>query len=140
MLSRPFDGVPALLDTLAGSGATLAVCTNKFEGLSRSLLRQLGPRRALRRDRRTRHVRRVQAATRATSPSTIAVAGGRADRAVMVGDSEVDIATASAAGVPSIGVTFGYTPVPVRELQARRAVIDHYREFMAALEQVLPRG
>jgi phosphoglycolate phosphatase len=57
----------------------------------------------------------------------------------MVGDSEVDIATASAASVPSIGVTFGYTPVPIRELRPD-AVIEHYREFMAALERVLPRG
>ena len=55
----------------------------------------------------------------------------------MVGDSEVDIATAAAAGVPSIGVTFGYTPRPVRELSAG-AVIDHYREFMPALAKVLP--
>ena len=66
----------------------------------------------------------------------IAMAGGRADRAVMVGDSEVDIATAAAANVPSIGVTFGYTLRPVREL-GPGAVIDHYREFPAALEKVL---
>ncbi len=57
----------------------------------------------------------------------------------MVGDSEVDIATAAAAGIPSIGVTFGYTTVPVREL-APTAVIDHYREFMPALAKVLGEG
>ncbi len=68
---------------------------------------------------------------------TIEMAGGRLDRAVMVGDSEVDIATAAAAGVPSIAVTFGYTPRPVREFNPG-AVIDHYREFMPALEKVLP--
>jgi phosphoglycolate phosphatase len=68
--------------------------------------------------------------------STIAMAGGRADRAVMVGDSEIDIATAAAAKVPSIGVTFGYTPRPVREM-GPDAVIDHYREFPAALAKVL---
>ena len=137
-LSRPFDGVPALLDKLAGLGATLAVCTNKFEGLSRSLLGQLGL-----------DARFVAIAGRDTFEvckpdpghltQTIAVAGGRADRAVMVGDSEVDMATALAASVPSIGVTFGYTPVPIRELRPG-AVIEHYREFMPALEQVLPRG
>jgi phosphoglycolate phosphatase len=66
----------------------------------------------------------------------IAMAGGRAGRAVMVGDSDVDIATAAAANVPSIGVTFGYTLRPVREL-GPGAVIDHYREFPAALAKVL---
>jgi phosphoglycolate phosphatase len=64
------------------------------------------------------------------------MAGGRADRAVMVGDSEIDIATALAAAIPSIGVTFGYTSRPVREF-GPNAVIDHYREFPAALTRVL---
>ena len=135
VLSRPFEGIPALLDALLRAGARLAVCTNKLEGLSRSLLRQL----AL-------HERFAAIAGRDTfdvfkpAPGhltgTIAMAGGRLDRAVMVGDSEVDIATAAAAGVPSIGVTFGYTSVPVRDLNPT-AAIDHYGEFMGVLEAVL---
>jgi phosphoglycolate phosphatase len=67
------------------------------------------------------------------------MAGGLPERAVMVGDSEVDIATAVAAGIPSIGVSFGYTRVPVREL-GPSAVIDHYGEFMGALDDVLSGG
>jgi phosphoglycolate phosphatase len=135
VLSRPFEGIPALLDTLLQAGARLAVCTNKLEGLSRSLLRQL----AL-------HERFAAIAGRDTfdvfkpAPGhltrTIAMAGGRPERAVMVGDSEVDIATAAAAGLPSIGVTFGYTSVPVRELKPT-AAIDHYGQFMGALETAL---
>jgi phosphoglycolate phosphatase len=135
VLSRPFEGIPALLDALLAAGARLAVCTNKFEALSRSLLRQL----AL-------HERFAAVAGRDTfdvfkpAPGhltrTIALAGGQPDSAVMVGDSEVDIATAAAAGIPSIGVSFGYTPVPVRQLKPT-AAIDHYREFMPTLERVL---
>jgi phosphoglycolate phosphatase len=70
---------------------------------------------------------------------TIGLAGGSADRAVMVGDSEVDVATAIAAKVPCIGVSFGYTPRPIRELGAD-VVIDHYREFLPALQAVLRRN
>jgi len=138
--SRPFEGVPELLDALAGMGARLAVCTNKLEGLSRALLRELGL-----------EARFEAIAGRDTLPvhkpepghltGTIAMAGGDAARAVMVGDSEVDFATARAAGVPAIGVTFGYTPRPVRELAAELAlevIIDHYGEFLPALERVLP--
>jgi phosphoglycolate phosphatase len=138
VLSRPFEGVPALLDELAGLGAGIAVCTNKFEGLSRSLLGQLGldARFAAIAGRDTFKVCKPDPGH---LTQTIAMAGGRADKAVMVGDSEVDIATARAAGVPSIGVSFGYTPVPMRELEPG-AAIDHYREFMGALEQVLARG
>jgi phosphoglycolate phosphatase len=133
--SRPFEGIPELLDTLAEAGARLAVCTNKYEGLSKTLLRQLGL------DARFRAIAgRDTFAVCKPDPGhltgTITMAGGAAGRAVMVGDSEVDFATALAAGVPSIGVTFGYTPVPVRDLKPT-AVIDHYREFMPALEKVL---
>jgi phosphoglycolate phosphatase len=138
VLSRPFEGIPELLDALLEAGARLAVCTNKYEALSRSLLRQL----AL-------HDRFVAIAGRDTfdvfkpAPGhltrTIALAGGQTERAIMVGDSEVDIATAAAAGIPSIGVTFGYTQVPVRDLRPT-AVIDHYREFMPALERALAAG
>ena len=71
---------------------------------------------------------------------TIERAGGRTERAVMVGDSEVDFATARAAGIPAIGVTLGYTPRPARELAPEYgvgAIIDHFGEFMPALERVL---
>lgn len=134
--SRPFEGVPELLDDLSAAGAKLAVCTNKLESLSRALLAELGL-----------GVKFAAIAGRETFPvckpapghltGAIEMAGGRLERAVMVGDSEVDIATAQAAGVPSIAVTFGYTPRPVHEL-GPDAVIDHYREFMPALGRVLP--
>ena len=39
--SRPFEGVPELLDELAAAGARLAVCTNKLERCRKLLLRQL---------------------------------------------------------------------------------------------------
>lgn len=133
--SRPFEGVPELLDALNGAGARLAVCTNKYEQLSRLLLVELKLADSFR-----------AIAGRDTFPvckpdpahltGAIGMAGGRADRAVMVGDSEVDIATAVAADIPSIGVTFGYTSRPIAEL-GPGALIDHYREFPAALAKVL---
>jgi phosphoglycolate phosphatase len=137
VLSRPFEGVVEVLDALLEAGARLAVCTNKLEGLSRMLLRQLGLG-----ERFAAIAGRDTFAVFKPAPGhltgTIAMAGGRPERAAMVGDSEVDFATAAAAGIPSIGVTFGYTPVPVRELSPD-AAIDHYREFMAALLEVLAR-
>jgi phosphoglycolate phosphatase len=69
--------------------------------------------------------------------ATIERAGGRSERAVMVGDSEVDILTAKAAKIPCIAVTFGYTPRHVRHF-APDIIIDDYREFMSALASVLP--
>ena len=133
--SRPFEGVPQLLDDLVAAGARLAVCTNKVEHLSKLLLRTLALE-----GRFSAIAGRDTFAMFKPAPghllNTIEMAGGRFDRAVMVGDSEVDIATAAAAKVPSIAVTFGYTPRPVAEF-GPDAVIDHYREFPAALEKVL---
>ncbi len=134
--SRPFEGISELLDNLLAAGARLAVCTNKVEHLSRLLLRALGMdgRFAAIAGRDTFDVFKP-------APGhlirTIEMAGGRPDRAVMVGDSEVDMATAAAANIPSIAVTFGYTILPLREL-GPGAVINHYRDFMPALAKVLP--
>jgi phosphoglycolate phosphatase len=139
--SRPYEGIPKLLAALTAAGARLAVCTNKIEQLSKLLLKELDLAE-----------RFAAIAGRDTFPvckpapghllGAIALAGGRSERAVMVGDSEVDFATAEAAGIPAIGVTFGYTPRPLRDLAGKiaiAAVIDHYREFPAALARVLSR-
>jgi phosphoglycolate phosphatase len=136
-LSRPFEQVPDVLDALLQAGARLAVCTNKFEALSKALLQKLGL------DTRFGAIAgRDTFAMCKPAPGhltgAIEMAGGSSGRAVMVGDSEVDFATAMAAKVPSIGVTFGYTSRPVRELGAD-VVIDHFREFMPALASVLSR-
>jgi phosphoglycolate phosphatase len=140
--SRPYEGIPELLAALTVAGARLAVCTNKIERLSKLLLSKLALADKF-----------AAIAGRDTFPvckpaaghllGAIALAGGRKERAVMVGDSEVDFATAEAAGIPAIGVTFGYTLSPVRDLAGRiaiGAVIDHYREFPSALARVLPRA
>jgi phosphoglycolate phosphatase len=137
-LGRPFDEVPETLDALREAGARLAVCTNKYEALSVDLLGKLG---LLARFQTVagRDTFDVYKPAPGHLTGAIARAGGDPARAVMVGDSEVDFATALAAGIPSIGVTFGYTPRPVREL-GPGIIIDHYREFMPALAKVLPRG
>ena len=140
--SRPYDGIPELLEALSAAGARLAVCTNKIERLSKLLLRELALL-----DKFAAVAGRDTFAVCKPEPGhllgAIALAGGRKERAVMVGDSEVDFATAEAAGIPVIGVTFGYTPRPVHELAreiAVAAVIDHYREFPSALARVLARA
>lgn len=135
--SRPFDGLRNVLEGCLAEGARLAVCTNKQEGLSRQLLDALGLL-----DLFSGLAGRDTFSVCKPHPDhlrgAIRLAGGDPARAVMVGDSEVDIATAKAARLPVIGVTFGYTHIPVTEL-APDAVIDGYGEFRAALDRVLPR-
>jgi len=66
----------------------------------------------------------------------IALAGGEPSRAVMVGDSEVDITTAKAAGVPVILVSFGYAATPLAGLDPDR-VIDHFDALQASATSLL---
>src|SRR5262249_33548399 len=57
------------------------------------------------------------------------------DRAVMVGDSPNDVASARAAGLPVVAVSFGYTRVAPAELGADR-LIHRFDQLPAALAEL----
>jgi phosphoglycolate phosphatase len=133
--SRPFPGAEAALDALAAAGARLAVCTNKRTDLSVALLR------ALALEGRFAAIVGADAAP-AAKPyprhllAAIERAGGRAERAVMVGDSLSDAAAARAATVPLVLVSFGYTDIPARDL-GPDVLIDHFDELPGACARLL---
>ena len=66
----------------------------------------------------------------------IAQAGGVPSRAIMVGDSDVDIRTAKDASVPSILVSFGYAREALDEL-VPDAVIGHFDELVPSTASIL---
>src|SRR5262249_40617215 len=113
--SRPFPGVEAALDTLSARGDRFAVCTNKLGWLAVRLLARLGLSQ-----RFAAICGRDTFAIEKPDPEilrrTIQAAGGDLADSIMVGDSATDIATARAAGIPIVAVDFGYTEVPVAEL------------------------
>ena len=132
--SRPFDGLERALDDLAALGYRFAVCTNKLEWLSKRLLDEL--------NLSSRFSAICGADTFGISKpdpailrQTVARAGGELASTIMVGDAGPDIGVARRAGVPVIGVSFGYTDVPVSELKPDR-VIDHMRELKGAIESL----
>ena len=122
--SRPYPGVVAALDRFQAAGYLMAVCTNKYEANSVALIEALGL---------TRHFAAIVGQDtfpfRKPDPrhltETIALAGGDPDRALMVGDSQTDIDTAKAAGIPVVAVDFGYTDRHVSEFEPS-AVISHF--------------
>lgn len=137
--SRPFEGVVACLDTLAASGITLGVCTNKYERYSRRLLEDLDM---------ARHFKVIvgpdtldpDGTVRKPDPAhllgTLERIGGTPERAVMVGDSILDVQTAKAAGVPVVAVTFGYSEMPPAAFGAD-VLADHYREVTPEILRLL---
>jgi len=133
--SRAFDGVETALDDLAGAGARLCVCTNKFTDLSVALLDALDL---------SRYFAAVIGPDLAPAPkpdgrhliAAIEAAGGRPERAVMVGDSAADVGAARAAGVPSVVVSFGYTEIAAAELGGD-CLIDRFSELPPLVGRLL---
>ena len=128
--SRPFEGLEAALDDLEAQGFHFAVCTNKLEWLSKLLLDKL--------DLSKRFAAICGADTFGVSKpdpvilqQTLVRAGRPLSGAIMVGDAGPDVGVARRAGIPVIGVEFGYTDVPIAELKPDR-LIGHMRELSAA--------
>jgi len=132
--SRPFEGLEDALDHLAAGGCRLAVCTNKLEWLSKRLLDQLGlsARFAAICGADTFGVAKPDPAI---LKQTVARAGGDMSATIMVGDAGPDIGVARRAGVPVIGVSFGYTEVPIAELKPDR-LIHHMRDLPGAVVEL----
>jgi phosphoglycolate phosphatase len=127
----PYPGVRATLDRLVASGASLAVCTNKPSGPTANVLRDLD----------LAHFFRIVIAgdtlpVRKPDPVLIETIASRLGfdmtSAVLVGDSEVDAATAAAAGIPFVLMTYGYHHSPVEAIPATHR-LDQFAELMEIL-------
>jgi phosphoglycolate phosphatase len=133
--SRPFEGLEDALDDLAARGYRFAVCTNKLEWLSKLLLDRLGlsARFSAICGADTFGIAKPDPAI---LRQTVARAGGEMSSTVMVGDAGPDIGVARRAGVPVIGVEFGYTEVPIAELKPD-LLIGHMSQLPAAVETLM---
>lgn len=133
--SRPYPGLQAACISLRQSGAKLGVCTNKRFDLSIDLLKTLGLYPLF-----------DAIAGRDTFPvskpnpghllGTIERLGGDPARAIMVGDSDVDVRTANAAAIPVIAVAFGYGPLPPAA-DAKYQLIDTFDQLLPAIDRLL---
>ena len=112
--TRLYPGVKESLDRLRDAGKHLAVLTNKPVAMSRSIVDGLGI---------AAHFFRVCGGNsfefKKPHPigmeTLVAEAAVDRARAMMVGDSSVDIQTARNAGVRSCGVTYGFAPESLRD-------------------------
>jgi len=133
--SQPYPGVRPALERFAQAGFALAICTNKTEAFSRKLISSLGLDSSF-----AAICGQDTFAYRKPDPrhltETILKAGGDRSRAVMVGDSQTDIDTAKAAGIPVVAVDFGYTELHVREYEPSQ-IISHFDELTVELAERL---
>ena len=132
--TRFYPGVEAALDRLAAAGHGFAICTNKLELSSRKLIEELGASGRFRAicGQDTFAVSKPDAAALRL---TIERASGDPRHAIMVGDTETDIATARNAGLPVIAVDFGYAPEPLDTLGPSK-IISHFDALDAAVAEL----
>jgi len=133
-LTRPYPGVRETLVALRRSGYRTAVCTNKLQQASETVLQGLdlaglfdavagGDRYPVRKPDKGHLL------------GLIAELGGNAERSVMIGASENDAAVAHAASVSLVMMRYGYARVDPATLGAD-AVLDHFADLPPALEQL----
>ena len=105
---RTYDGIVELVEALrSGLGLKVAVLTNKPDALARMLIEQLLPKGSC-------DVTQGVIPKMPTKPDpylsnlVVSMLGVHPDECVMIGDSDVDIRTATLAGMHHIGVSWGY--------------------------------
>ncbi|MEX3009491.1 HAD family hydrolase [Hoeflea sp. TYP-13] len=134
-----YPGAADAMDRLSAAGLSMAVCTNKTESMAVRLLSLTGllPRFAAVTGGNTFDVRKPEAGHLL---GTIDMAGGSRSKSLMIGDSVNDIAAARNAGIPSIGVPFGYSDTAVDKL-GPDWVMSHYDELtLDVVERLLGTG
>jgi len=130
--TRPYDGVPDLLDTLAARGIRLAVLSNKPDDFTRQLVTDLLPARRF-------EVIMGACAELPTKPdptSALLVADRmhlEPPNFLYLGDSNIDMQTANAAGMFPVGVLWGFRDESELRQTGARALLREPTELLGLL-------
>jgi phosphoglycolate phosphatase len=133
--TRLYPGAVEAVEALRGAGQATAICTNKPAALAETLMQRLGVRGLFDAlvGADTLPVRKPDPA-----PYRLAVAraGGAVGRSVLVGDTETDLRTARAAGVPCALVSFGPEGAGIARLSPD-ALLHAYDDLPALVARLL---
>jgi phosphoglycolate phosphatase len=127
--TRPYPGIPQMLAALGARGVQQAVLSNKPAAMSRAILDGLGL---------ASHFVAVlggdSLARRKPDPAGVqhlcALTGTPVARALLVGDSPVDLRTAAAAGAAFCGVGWGFAAAALRQAAPPR-LIEHPSQLLS---------
>ncbi|WP_170548081.1 HAD-IA family hydrolase [Ruegeria atlantica] len=125
--TRFYPGALEAVEMLKSQGYGVGICTNKPEALAHQLLTQMGVR-----DQFASLVGADTLPVRKPDPEPLREAarraGGHPDLCVLIGDSDTDLNTARAAGVPSVLVTFGPSGEDMAALEPE-ALLHHFDDL-----------
>ncbi len=121
-VTAPYDGILPTLARLKNAGIAMAVVSNKLEEATEALCRHFFG------DLITVAIGDVPDRPRKPAPdgtlAALARLGVPADEAIFVGDADSDVLTAKNAGIPCLGVTWGFRDVDVLRAAGAAALVD----------------
>ena len=131
--NEPYPGIRELLEKLTADGHTLYVATSKPETMSVEILEHFDL---------AKYFTIICGATFDTSRSSkdaviayLLEQTGKASDAVMVGDTAFDVIGASAHGIPTIGVSWGYGKVEDLRAAGAAAIANDMDELYSLLSR-----
>lgn len=128
--TAPYPGIPETLTALRDMGCRLAVVSNKFDAAVKELARDYFPglMDLAAGENEANQIPKKPEPTMVLR--TLEALGVSPERAVYVGDSDVDLQTAKNAGLPCISVTWGFRDREFLLQQGAAVLISHPRELL----------
>jgi phosphoglycolate phosphatase len=133
--AAPYPGVPGMLDVLRTRGMKLAVLSNKPHAMVEDLMSRLFPESLF-------EVLLGQCEDLPPKPDPAGalrvarVLGVEASALLFVGDSEVDIQTGKAAGMPVAGVTWGFRTAAQLRAAGAAILVDRPVELLQVAQDI----
>lgn len=128
VLTKPYDGIVEMLSELKSRGIKTAVVTNKMHSAAADIVEHFFGNLV------EFTVGQVDGMAQKPQPDGIyrvlKKLGVSKDNAVYVGDSEVDCVTAHNAGIPCIGVTWGFRDGEVLKAHGANFIVNNPQEIL----------
>ncbi len=129
----PYAGISELIRELSEEGYRMAIVSNKLDSAVKELAERFFPGISV-------AIGESEGVRRKPAPDTVYMAmkelGCSPEEAVYIGDSEVDLATAGAAGLPAIAVLWGFRDRELLEQEGAEHFAARPSEIPAILRQI----
>jgi phosphoglycolate phosphatase len=126
--TRPYSGIPELLDELSGHGVMMAVLSNKADNCTRRMVKELLGQWSFRPVFGQRvHVPKKPDPAAALEAAEIL--DTPPDRVVFIGDTAVDMQTAVNAGMYPVGVLWGFRDAEELNANGAKTLVRHPMEL-----------
>ena len=130
--TKPYDGIPELLRELVARGVQVAVASNKFQAGTEKLVRLFFPEIPF-----VAVLGQREGVPLKPDPAVVneilSRTGAAKENVLYVGDSDVDMQTAAAAGVRSVGVTWGFRSREELAASGAGHIVDRPEEILNLL-------